>query len=169
MVIGLFKSIFLLLSCDSSCFSRDGPFYLTCQICACRVICSISFFLCLQSLYWYFCFTPDIGSLCLLSFVSLARSLSILLIFSKNQLFVSLIWLFFCFQASFFLSLCLPRGWGVLALKQSPDTWSSESGDMEVRMREKWTQMGNKKGNTQLAGTTQIILIVWVLGLLLVY
>ena len=29
--------------------------------------------------------------------------------------------------------------------------------------------MGNKKRNTQLAGTTQIILIVWVLGLLLVY
>ena len=82
------------------------------------------------------CFTPDIGSLCLLSFVSLARSVSILLIFSKNQLFVSLILLFFCFQAFFFLSLCLPRG-GVLALKQSPDTWSSESGDMEVRMREK--------------------------------
>ena len=58
---------------------------------------------------------------------------------------------------------------GVLALKQSPDTCSSESGDMEERMREKWTQMGSKKGNTYLAGTTQIILIVWVVGLLLVY
>ena len=46
------------------------------------------------------CFIPYIGKLCFISvfFVSLARDLSILLIFSKNQAFVSLIFLYcFCF------------------------------------------------------------------------
>ena len=58
------------------------------------------------------CFIPDISNFCLLFFfVSLARDLSILLIFSNNQLFVSLICsVAFLFSVHFlylFSSFCL--------------------------------------------------------------
>lgn len=98
-------------------FLRNGPFHLICHIYVCRDVCSIPylFFSCLHSLWWHPWFTPD---LCLFSFfiVSLIRSLLILLIFSKNYLFISLIFLYFpilslidlCIYPYYFLpSACL--------------------------------------------------------------
>ena len=70
----------------------------------CRVVLSTSLFSfwSLQGLYensisWNLNFTPDIDNSSLLSFFLCLPNLVILLIFSKNQLFVSLIF-FYCFS-----------------------------------------------------------------------
>lgn len=68
-----------------------NPFHLSYQVYVCRAVHSVPLLSswCLWGLDETFCFIPEIGNVYLLSFffVSLARDLSILLIFSKHQLF----------------------------------------------------------------------------------
>ena len=83
-----------------------GLFHLSCQMCVelflvlpyfpfdlCRVCMKIQF----HSISWNLNFTPDIDNSRLLSFFLCLPNFVILLIFSKNQLFVSLIF-FYCFS-----------------------------------------------------------------------
>lgn len=85
---------FIWISCDNSrvlFFWGIGSFHLNCPIYACKVVPSISIVF-----SWCFsyipCFIANIGIWCILFFImNLARYLSILVIFSKNQLCVLLI------------------------------------------------------------------------------